>query len=72
MIFKQFRISTAHIANVVDFTLKKRIVTASKIYRSNIVWYDSPGFLLSQTEVDQEFSNKKKALYGEFLQKTEA
>ena len=45
MIFKQFRISTAHIANVVGFTLKKRIVTASKIYRSKIVWYDSPGIL---------------------------
>ena len=69
MIFKKFRISTAHIVHVVDFTLKERILNASKIYRSNIVWYDSPGFLLNQTEVNQEFSNKKKHLMANFYKK---
>ncbi len=68
-IFKKFRISTAHIAHVVDFTLKKRILNASKFYKVNIIWYDSPGFLLNQTEVTHEFSNKKKHFMANFYKK---
>ncbi len=60
--------NTSHIslANVVDFTLEKRLLKAAKTLNIRITWFDTPGFFLSNEEVNREFKNKKKYLMNSF------
>ena len=53
-IIKKYQLSEIHIANVVDYTLEKRIKVAAQELDVRIYWYDSPGFLLNQDEVEND------------------
>ena len=59
-IIKKYLISVMHICDVVDFELRKRIDNASRNLNVTVKWYQNPNFLLSQTDVDNDFKGKKR------------
>ena len=62
-------ITKLHICDVVDSYLFNKINNNCKELSVKIQWYDSPGFLLNQTDVDNEFSNKKSHFMSTFYKK---
>ncbi|MBR99883.1 MAG: cryptochrome/photolyase family protein [Candidatus Marinimicrobia bacterium] len=62
-------ITKLHICDVVDSYLLKKIINNCKELGLRIQWYDSPGFLLNQTDVRNEFSNKKSYYMSTFYKK---
>ena len=56
---KSNQITNIHISEVVDYELNKRINEASKETRAIIHWYDNPNFLLSNSDVKDDFKDKK-------------
>jgi Uncharacterized protein related to deoxyribodipyrimidine photolyase len=62
-------ITKLHICDVVDSYLFNKINNNCKKLSVKIQWYDSPGFLLNQTDVDNEFSNKKSHFMSTFYKK---
>ena len=68
-IIKKYQLSEVHIANVVDYTLEKRIKAAAQELDVRIYWYDSPGFLLNQDEVENDFRKKKFHFMSTFYKK---
>ena len=63
---KSMNISEISLADVVDYTLEKRLVNAAKALNIKIKWFDTPGFILTSEEVNREFKNKKKHLMNSF------
>ena len=68
---KDHEISKIHIAEVVDYELNIRIKDASKKTGAKITIYDNPNFLLNNTDVKNDFSNKKFYLWQAFMQSRE-
>ena len=68
-LFKTLDISKIFLAEVVDYTLKKRITNAARSLSIQMRWYESPGFLLSESEVDNDFQNKKTHFMAKFYKK---
>jgi deoxyribodipyrimidine photolyase-related protein len=68
-VFRKFNISSVHICDVVDFKLEQRISLAIKRCKVSINWYQSPGFILSDDQVKNEFSNKKRHSMSIFYKK---
>ena len=68
-IFKKFNIGSIHLCDVVDFKLEQRIILAVKRCKVSINWYQSPGFILSDDQVKNEFSNKKRHSMSIFYKK---
>ena len=62
-LIKDHGISRIHIAEVVDYELSIRIKDASKKTGAKITVYDSPNFLLNNTDVKNDFSNKSFTLW---------
>ncbi len=46
-IIKEYKLSEIHIADVVDYTLEKRIKDAASKLNVRLYWYNSPMFLLN-------------------------
>ena len=63
---KKLEATEVSLANVVDYTLEKRLSEAAKILGVKIKWFETPGFLLESSEVHNDFSGKKKHLMGSF------
>ena len=63
---KALNASEIFLAHIVDYTLEKRLVEASKSLGIKIIWFETPGFLLSNEEVIRKFENKKKHLMNTF------
>ena len=68
-LIKDHEISKIHIAEVVDYELNIRIKDASKKTGAKITIYDSPNFLLNNTDVKNDFSNKKFYFMANFYKK---
>ena len=68
-IIKKYLISVMHICDVVDFELRKRIDNASRNLNVTVKWYQNPNFLLSQTDVDNDFKGKKRHFMANFYKK---
>ena len=66
---KSNQITNIHISEVVDYELNKRINEASKETRALIHWYGNPNFLLSSSEVKDDFSGKKFYFMANFYKK---
>ena len=66
---KSNQITNIHISEVVDYELNKRINEASKETRALIHWYDNPNFLLSNSDVKDEFKDKKFYFMANFYKK---
>ena len=58
-----------HICDIVDFELRKRIDNASRKLNVTVKWYQNPNFLLSQTDVDNDFKGKKRHFMANFYKK---
>jgi len=63
---KSLNTTEISLANVVDYTLEKRLIRAAKILNIKINWFETPGFFLSSEDVNKEFKNKKKHLMNTF------
>ena len=68
-IIEKYDISNIHLADVVDYELRRRIYTARKNTGVRLTWYDSPNFLLTQNEVESEFKDKKFHFMASFYKK---
>ena len=68
-LIKDHEISKIHIAEVVDYELNIRIKDASKKTGAKITIYDSPNFFLNNTDVKNDFSNKKFYFMANFYKK---
>ena len=66
---KSNQITNIHISEVVDYELNKRINEASKETRAIIHWYDNPNFLLSNSDVKDDFKDKKFYFMANFYKK---
>ena len=66
---KSHQITIIHISEVVDYELNKRINKASKETRAVIHWYDNPNFLLSSSDVRDDFKDKKFYFMANFYKK---
>ena len=53
-------ISEIYLCHVVDFELNKRILTSAKECRIKVHWYDSPGFLSSESQIPSDFIPGKR------------
>ena len=58
-ILKKYKIKEIHLAEVVDYELKKRIVECAKSLNVKIFWYDNPNFLLGTSDIHTDFKDKK-------------
>lgn len=68
-LIKKFNIHVVHIVDVVDYVLKNRIKKAIIECGASLKWYDSPNFLLTQSDVNNDFSGKKRHLMANFYKK---
>ena len=68
-LIKDHEISKIHIAEVVDYELNIRIKDASKKTGAKITIYDSPNFFLSNTDVKNDFANKRFYFMANFYKK---
>jgi len=68
-IIKKFDIKTMHIVEVNDFELRRRIESASKNLNVTIKWYENPGFMLTQSDVINDFRGKKRHFMANFYKK---
>ena len=59
-------ITKIHLSEVVDFELNNRINKASKETQTPIDWHANPNFLLSSSDVKDDFSGKKFILWPTF------
>jgi deoxyribodipyrimidine photolyase-related protein len=56
---KKEGVETIHVYHVHDNWLEKRLMQSSSAHRINLVWHESPMFMLKQHEIEKEFSGKK-------------
>ena len=68
-IIKEYELSEIHIADVIDFTLEKRIKDAVSKLNVRLYWYNSPMFLLNKDEVENDFRKKKFHFMSNFYKK---
>lgn len=68
-LFRDLNISKVFLAEVVDCILKKRIMNAAHSFGIQVKWYESSGFLLSESEVQNDFQNKKTHFMAKFYKK---
>ena len=68
-LIKDHEISKIHIAEVVDYELNIRIKDASKKTGVKITIYDNPNFFLNNTDVKNDFANKKFYFMANFYKK---
>ncbi len=68
-ILKKYKIKIVHISDVTDFVLKKRIETAVKSLGVSVKWYDNPNFLLTLSDVHNDFYGKKRHFMATFYKK---
>ena len=66
---KLHRITKIHLSEVVDFELNNRINKASKETQTPIDWHANPNFLLSSSDVKDDFSGKKFYFMANFYKK---
>ncbi|MDG2266167.1 MAG: cryptochrome/photolyase family protein, partial [Candidatus Marinimicrobia bacterium] len=69
MIIKDNDISEVHYCDPVDYVLNERLNNACKKMNVNKRVYDSPGFLLDEAIIIDEFSNKKSHFMASFYKK---
>ena len=69
-LFSKKNIGHLHFIDPNDFELEKRLNQSIKNCDLDYTLYDSPGFINSQSEIESYFFTKKKAVYGELLQRT--
>ena len=67
--FKNNLISEIYLCHVVDFELNKRILTSAKECRIKVHWYDSPGFLSSESQITSDFIPGKKFFMANYYKK---
>ena len=68
-IIKDNNLTDLHICDVVDTYLFTKINNDCKKLGVKIQWYDSPNFLLNQSDISSEFSNKKFHFMSSFYKK---
>ena len=68
-IFHKYKVKTLHLADVIDYELEKRIKIAAKQCKVSISWHDSPNFLLNNSDVLLDFSEKKRHFMANFYKK---
>ena len=68
-IIKEYELSEIHIADVVDYTLEKRIKDAASKLNVRLYWYNSPMFLLNKDEVENDFRKKNFHFMSNFYKK---
>tara|TARA_B110000014_G_scaffold103832_1_gene71247 strand:- start:71 stop:1555 length:1485 start_codon:yes stop_codon:yes gene_type:complete len=68
-IIKNNEITNLHLCDVVDTFLFNNINNDCKKLGVKIQWYDSPSFLLNQTDIYNEFGNKKFHFMSNFYKK---
>ncbi|MDG2265542.1 MAG: cryptochrome/photolyase family protein, partial [Candidatus Marinimicrobia bacterium] len=68
-IIKNNEITNLHLCDVVDTFLLNNINNDCKKLGVKIQWYDSPSFLLNQTDIYNEFGNKKFHFMSNFYKK---
>ena len=69
MIIKDNDISEVHYCDPVDYVLNERLNNTCKKMNVNKRVYDSPGFLLDEAIIIDEFSNKKSHFMASFYKK---
>ena len=62
-------ISEIYLCHVVDFELNKRILTSAKECRIKVHWYDSPGFLSSESQITSDFIPGKRFFMANYYKK---
>ena len=68
-LIKKYNIHAIHVADVVDYELKNRIEKAIVECSASLKWYDNPNFLLTQSDVNNDFLGKKRHLMANFYKK---
>ena len=68
-IFNKYKVKTLHLVDVIDYELENRIKSAAKQCGVSISWHDSPSFLLNNSDVLLDFSDKKRHFMANFYKK---
>lgn len=68
---KKEGVETIHVYHVHDNWLEKRLMQSSSAHRINLVWHESPMFMLKQHEIEKEFSGKKTFFQTSFTYNSE-
>ena len=68
-LFKINQISEIHYCDPVDYTIDKRIDSSARSLNIRLYKYDTPGFMLNNDDVQNDFSNKKSHFMGAFYKK---
>ena len=68
-IIKRYDLSNIHLVDVVDYELRLRFHDAKRNTGVKLSWYDSPNFLLTFSEIESDFKEKKYHLMGNFYKK---
>ena len=66
---EKYKIKSIKLYEIIDFELKKRFVGQAEKSNVDLIWGENPMFMLSENEVNQEFSDKKKFLMANFYKK---
>ena len=66
VMLKKLDASEIYLAELVDYTLEKRLCLVAKSLGVKIRWFDSPGFILNGPDIENDFKNKKKHLMNSF------
>jgi len=67
--FIREKITKIFVCKISDFELRKRLLESTKRLSIKVEWFESPLFLLSSVEVQQEFFNKSKFMMSNFYKK---
>ena len=62
-------ISEIYLCHVVDFELNKRILTSAKECNVKVHWYDSPGFLSSESQIASDFISGKRFFMANYYKR---
>ena len=65
-ILNKYKVKTLHLVDVIDYELENRIRSAAKQCGVLISWHDNPNFLLNNSDVLSDFSNKKRHFMANF------
>ena len=68
-LFKINKISEIHYCDPVDYVLNKRIHSSASNLNIRLYKYDTPGFMLNDDDVKNDFSNKKSHFMSAFYKK---
>ena len=63
---QQYGVDSVAICRTTDLRLEKKIYNAAKKYNITINWHDSPGFLLENTLIQEEFPEGKRYFMAPF------